>query len=56
MAVLYLWPAVVLWLIYGACKLFWALPWFVDYPLFGAACIATALGFIIGVIASAGRW
>ena len=57
MGIFYLVPAAVLWLAYGIGALALNLPWWIDYPLFGAACAATGVGLFVAVLASAGaRW
>lgn len=54
MGVFYLIPAVLAWLLYGL-SVYLSAPWWVDYPLFGLACIATALGALIaGLVDSVG--
>jgi hypothetical protein len=57
MAFVYLWPAGALWLAYGIGVWRFDLPWWVDYPMFGAACAATAIGWLLSSLANVGpRW
>lgn len=49
MGIFYLIPAAVLWIIWGVSWWFSA-PWWIDYPVFGAACAATVVGGFLGVL------
>lgn len=55
MPIFYLIPGAALWLIYAVL---WALgaPWWLDYPVFGLACAATAVGGCIAIISSGSGW
>lgn len=49
MAIFYLIPAAVLWVIYGIAWLLGA-PWWIEYPLFGISCAVTAIGVMIAML------
>lgn len=55
MPIVYLIPAAVLWLIYAVIGVVGA-PWWIDYPVFGLACAATAVGGLIALISAGTRW
>ena len=57
MSIFYLIPAALLWIAY-AVSWWFAVPWWVDYPLFGGACAATAIGGFIAALAGSvsPRW
>lgn len=55
MPIFYLIPGAALWLIYAVLLAFGA-PWWLDYPVFGLACAATAVGGFIAFISAGTHW
>lgn len=55
MPIFYLIPGAVLWLIYAVLLAVGA-PWWLDYPVFGLACAATAVGCFIAFISRGTGW
>ena len=51
MAIFYLIPPAILWIVWAAMARFGA-PWWVDYPLFGFASAATGIAIIIVILSS----
>ena len=55
MGIDYLIPAIALWIVYAVLWLIGA-PWWIDYPVFGLSCAATAVGWCIAILANGSRF
>ena len=53
--IFYLIPSAVLWVLYVVLLAVGA-PWWLDYPVFGLACAATAVGWLIAIVTSGSRF
>ena len=55
MGIIYLIPAAALWVVYAVLWIIGA-PWWIDYPVYGLSCAATAVGWIITIVTSGSRF
>jgi len=55
MGIIYLIPAAAIWILYAILS-FIGVPWWIDYPIFGAASAATAVGAFIAIISNGSRF
>ena len=58
MGIFYLLPAGALWVLYAVCQIITGgnMWWWIDYPLFGMACAASAVGGAMAYISRGVPW